>query len=117
MYKNKYLLQSVDASKLNISHLLSLSVMFENCYSLKLVKIPSNTAHIQDISNMFRNCKSLEFVNLSTFKHDSLQIARNVFDGCDSLYRIKCTRDMYNKLDLPNNWHYDQLLETAIKNE
>lgn len=117
MYKNKYLLQSVDASKLNISNLWSLAGMFENCYSLKLVKIPSNTAHIQDISNMFRNCKSLEFVNLSTFKTDSLQTARNVFDGCDSLYRIKCTRDMYNKLDLPDNWHYDQLLETAIKNE
>ena len=60
---------------------------FQNCGSLKTVRLPSDMKHLEEdrSGGQFRDCKALESITLP----DTLEgIGPFTFDGCESLYNI-----------------------------
>ena len=83
-------LETIDFGTLATENVVSMSSMFENCYSLKYLNLSSfDTSSVLKMDNLFRDCTSLETLNINNFVVNRVQTPTgsytNMFQGCNNL--------------------------------
>ena len=81
-------IKEIDLSYFDLSQVLSMSSMFEDCYNLEYIKFNNsieNKLSVSDISNMFANCISLKNLDLSNFDTSFVNTMAYTFLNCFSL--------------------------------
>ena len=74
-------LTSLDLSKFDTEDTTDMSYMFNNCSSLKYLKINFNTQKVTNMEKMFFSCIKLTSLNLTSFDTTACYNFNNMFDN------------------------------------
>ena len=93
MFRNCYIIQTIDFSEFDLERVFNMERMFDSCTSLKEVYhfFPQN---VQDMSYLFSNCISLtcvEFNNTDNLYYSKATNMEYMFNNCFSLKVINLT--------------------------
>lgn len=87
MFYGMSALESIDFSGLSTSNVVSMTSMFENCYSIKYLDLSNfDTTSTLRMDNMFSNCSNLETLDINNFSLSRVSsndgVYTNMFSGC-----------------------------------
>jgi len=86
---------------LNTVNCISLSGMFNDCYSLKNISVAHlDTSNCKNLSKMFYNCSNLVDIDLSKFNFANATTTAQMFYNCKNL----------------NNWNFSDNVDCALVN-
>jgi hypothetical protein len=92
MFQACYSLQSITLPS-SWGNITTVSIMFSLCYSLQSITLPTSWGVVKDVSYMFYNCYSLQSITLPA-SWGSITTVSNIFYNCYSLQSIT----------LPSSW-------------
>ena len=82
MFRNCYLLESVDINMFDTLNVTTMGGMFINCQKLKNVDVSSfNTSKVTNMIGMFSDCRSLESIDVSNFNTSNVTEVANNYGG------------------------------------
>lgn len=95
-------LETIEGIKyLDTSKVENMTGMFQNCRSLKELKLDTfQTELVKDFSYMFSNCSSLNSLDLSNFKIPSISKSKSMFSGLSELDFLDIRRMIFTKTDV-----------------
>jgi len=85
----------IDLSNFDISEVISMNGMFQNCFNLEYIKFNNsieNKLKVNDISNMFENCNSLKTLDLSNLDTSNVINMMLIFSNCWSMTSLNLDR-------------------------
>ena len=87
MFKNCYILPSLNLSNFNTAEVTNMSYMFGGCYKLSSLTLSEsfNAAKVTNMSNMFNNCQELPSLDLSKFNTANVTDMSYMFYECQKL--------------------------------
>jgi len=82
MFRNCYLLESVDTNMFDTSNVTNMGGMFINCQKLKNIDLSSfDTSNVTNMLGMFSDCRSLESIDVSNFNTSNVTAVANNYGG------------------------------------
>ena len=82
MFRNCYLLESVDTNMFDTSNVTNMGGMFINCQKLKNIDVSSfDTSNVTNMIGMFSDCRSLENIDVSNFNTSNVTSVANNYGG------------------------------------
>ena len=82
MFRNCYLLESVDTNMFDTSNVTNMGGMFINCQKLKNIDVSSfDTSNVTNMLGMFSDCRSLESIDVSNFNTSNVTAVANNYGG------------------------------------
>lgn len=88
MFNGCYSVQRIDISKLDTRNIMNMSAMFQNCWSLRELKLGENfkTDNVTNMSGMFYNCMILEKIDTTeNWNTSKVTTFANMFRQCSRL--------------------------------
>ena len=109
-----------DPEKFKTNSVEFMGHMFNNCQSLKLLKLNGFiTENVKFMNSMFANCLQLITVDLSSFSNKKCYNITHMFDGCINLKKVNLSNFVDN-----NNYKFNNMFdncptleEVKVKNE
>ena len=90
MFSDCFKLTSIDLSHFNFSSIKGTNYMFNNCVSLKHVKLPNKMVSLAYTNYMFNNCYSITSLNLGFLENaQKWSFAYEMFKNCKKLEKIE----------------------------
>ena len=91
MFQKCQELTSLDVSSFEVQNVLDMSYMFDGCRKLSCLDIPHfETTEVYNFQSMFKDCSSLAFIDLSSFSMENAYNLIQTFYGCTNLQTILC---------------------------
>jgi len=117
MFKNCYLLESLDLSSFDTQLNENMNEMFRDCSNLKSLDLKNfDTSKITNMDHLFDGCSSLEYLDLQNFNITSTTTVNDMFKDCreDLIYCLKNENkeQILTKLDnqlSPSNNNYSHI--------
>lgn len=115
MFRNCYLLESVDTNMFDTSNVTNMGGMFINCQKLKNIDVSSfDTTNVVDMSGMFNTCVALEniLIDSNKFITSNTNNMSLMFFNCMALVNIDLSKfDTSNVNDMNNMFNTCTSLE------
>lgn len=87
-----YMGEELDLSEMDVSRVIIMSNMFEDCIELKRISLNGwDTSRVASMANMFMNCCSLKELDLSILDTRSVTNMDNMFADCRELEKLDIT--------------------------
>ena len=86
MFENNELIQEINFTNFNTSHIKNMDNMFKGCIYLNSLDLSNfDTSSVTSMANMFQGCSSLKSLDLSNFNTSSVTSMSRMFSFCNTL--------------------------------